>query len=707
MKYLLYTLATLVLIVIIGLSALVLFVDPNQFKGEIASQVEQQTGRSMEIQGSIKLSVFPWIGLELGRVVLGNAPGFGPQPFAEINGAQVRVKLIPLLSKRLEVKHIVLDGLQLSLAKDEKGRTNWEDLTKGEETKAPGPEKPESAKTAPKLAGMAVGGVTIKDADIRWEDLQAGKTVRLEHINAHLDQLSFGQPADLDLGFVLHLDDPALKETLSLSTTLVIDENLQQFELRQLEIQSHTESKEVPSGRLDASLNSSVFLDLGGQTLAIKGLHLKAAEALMEGELNAVSLLQEPKFSGQLNLQMNPRKTMGVLDLPTPATADENVLKSFGLSFGLAATQDSLTLHDLKAVLDDTHLNGRFSLASFARPKINFELDLDALDADRYLPPPPKGKAGEQPASAAPSPQAGSEEPLPLAKLVALNPNGNLTIGRLKIKKLEMQDLKVGFESTNRVVNIKSRIGQLYEGDLLGTVRIDARGQQPKIKLDTKLEKVALGPLLQDYLAKPPPLSGTAFMEIALAGKGETPTAIKRTLSGNIAAHIRDGTLSNMEFLALIKQGEAWWKGEPTPPSSQHMDKLKFVGLEFLASVNNGVVNTDRLLLDSRKLRIEGSGKVDLVQEKLDYAIRANRLRHEVDANGQEVAKVGKLPIIIDITGPLTKPRYILDVAAMAQARFEKKINKKKAGIEKKITEKLDKKLGPGMGNLLKGFLNQ
>lgn len=708
MKYLLYTLAALILIVILGLSALLVFVDPNQFKGEIASQVEQQTGRSFEIQGSIKLSVFPWIGLQLARVVLGNAPGFGPQPFAEIKEAQVQVKLIPLLSKRLEVKHIVLDGLHLSLAKDEKGRTNWEDLARGEEeTKAPGPEKPQSAKTAPKLAGMAVGGVTIKDAVIRWEDRQTGKTVRLEHINAHLDHLRFGQPADLDLGFVLHLDDPALKETLSLSTSLVIDENLQQFELRQLEIQSHTESKAVPSGRLDASLNSSVFLDLGKQTLAIQGLHLKAAEAIMEGDLNAASLLQQAEFSGQLNLHMNPRKTLGVLDLPLPATADENVLKSFGLSFGLAATQDSLTLHDLKAVLDDTHLDGRFSLASFSRPEINFELDVDALDADRYLPPPQTGQADEQPASAAGSPHSGSEKPLPLAELVALNPNGNLTIGLLKIKKLEMRDLKVGFVSQDRVLNLKSRVGQLYQGNFHATMRIDAQGRQPNINLDSKLDKVALGSLLQDYLAKEPPLSGTAFIEIALAGKGETSTAIKRTLDGNIAAHVRDGALSNMEFLTLIKQGEAWWKGEPTPPSSQHMDKLKFVALEFLASVKNGVVHTDRMLLDSRKLRIAGSGNIDLVQEQLDYAIRANRLRHEVDANGQEVAKAGKLPIIIAITGPLAKPRYVLDVAAMAKARFEKKINKKKARIEKKITEKLDKKLGPGMGNLLKGFLNQ
>ncbi len=43
-----------------------MFVDPNDFKGEIIGQVEETTGRKLELAGDIGLTVFPWLGLDLG-----------------------------------------------------------------------------------------------------------------------------------------------------------------------------------------------------------------------------------------------------------------------------------------------------------------------------------------------------------------------------------------------------------------------------------------------------------------------------------------------------------------------------------------------------------------------------------------------------------------------------------------------------------------
>jgi len=258
-----------------------------------------------------------------------------------------------------------------------------------------------------------------------------------------------------------------------------------------------------------------------------------------------------------------------------------------------------------------------------------------------------------------------------------------------------------------QVLTLKPEIAHFYQGDYRSTIRIDARERQPSVGLESHIQKVAIGPLLQDYLKKEPPLMGTAFMDMKLGGHGATLTSIKQTLGGNLTLQVKDGSLANVELLSLVKQGEAWWKGEPTPPSSGQIDKLKFVGLDFLATVRNGIVHTDRFLVDSRKLRIEGMGDIDLVHEQLDYSIKAVRLRHQADESGQEVAVAKKWPIIIDVSGPLSKPHYILNVAAMAKARFQKQIDKKKAKIEQKITNTLEKKLGTGAGGLLKGLLSR
>ena len=114
---------------VVGVIALSFIVDPNDYKQEISQQVEQTTGRTLTLEGDIGLSIFPWVALELGPLSLSNAKGFKAETFAQVNAAQIRIKLIPLLRKQLEMDTIILDGLVLNLEKDKSGKTNWADLT--------------------------------------------------------------------------------------------------------------------------------------------------------------------------------------------------------------------------------------------------------------------------------------------------------------------------------------------------------------------------------------------------------------------------------------------------------------------------------------------------------------------------------------------------------------------------------------------------
>jgi len=118
----------LVLLLIIAAVALPLLIDPNDFRDEISSLVEEQTGRKLAIEGEIGFSVFPWLGIELGKMELSNAPGFGDRPFAGIERADLKIKLLPLLRKQVEIKTVVLHGLDVNLARDKSGKTNWDDL---------------------------------------------------------------------------------------------------------------------------------------------------------------------------------------------------------------------------------------------------------------------------------------------------------------------------------------------------------------------------------------------------------------------------------------------------------------------------------------------------------------------------------------------------------------------------------------------------
>ena len=108
------------------LLAVWLLVNPNAYKGRIAGTVKDSTGRELVLEGDIKLSVFPWIALELGPATLGNPAGFGPEPFLKFQKASVHVKLWPLLSKQLEMAGVEIDGLDLRMRKNAAGKGNWE-----------------------------------------------------------------------------------------------------------------------------------------------------------------------------------------------------------------------------------------------------------------------------------------------------------------------------------------------------------------------------------------------------------------------------------------------------------------------------------------------------------------------------------------------------------------------------------------------------
>src|SRR5882757_7132000 len=116
---------------VIALLALVmlmvwLLVNPNHYKTRIAAAVKEATGRDLVLQGDIKLSVFPWIALELGPASLGNPAGFSGEPFVAFRHAAVRAKLLPLIHEQLVINRVEIDGLDVRLQKDAQGKGNWE-----------------------------------------------------------------------------------------------------------------------------------------------------------------------------------------------------------------------------------------------------------------------------------------------------------------------------------------------------------------------------------------------------------------------------------------------------------------------------------------------------------------------------------------------------------------------------------------------------
>lgn len=236
MRKVLKLLGSLLVLVVLLVAALAVYVttyfDPNDFRDRAAQYVRDRTGREFAITGDIKLSFFPWLGVQVGQVELGNAKGFGNDPFARVAQTDVRVKLMPLLEKRVEADTIVLRGLQLNLARNASGKTNWDDLAP---SAASGAEQP-SAETVNKgstkaAAGLAVSGVELSDARVDWNDATSGARYTVEHLNVSSGQLVPGKPFPLQAAFDLTAKQPAVSGHLSFAAEVTADPTLGRYQL--------------------------------------------------------------------------------------------------------------------------------------------------------------------------------------------------------------------------------------------------------------------------------------------------------------------------------------------------------------------------------------------------------------------------------------------------------------------------------------------
>ncbi|MFT7234828.1 MAG: AsmA protein [Methylophagaceae bacterium] len=694
MRILLKFIAFIVIIVIIGLIALPLIVDPNDYKQQISDQVEKATGRTLNLEGDIRLSVFPWIALELGPLSLSNAAGFDAKDFAKIDGAQLRIKLIPLLKKELEMDTIILDGLALNLEKNKAGKTNWDDLDGPAEQKA---DVKESANAEPALglAALTIAGVELTNANIAWSDKSNAAQYVIKNLNLKTDPLEPGQSTSVALDFNL-ASGQQWATKVSLTTNLTADVAKQLYTLKQLKLNTVATGEGLPLPEIALSLNGDVLADLNLQTADFSGLLLQIQDIAVEVDIKAKKILSEkPQFSGQIAVKaFNLKQLAEQLAVELPVMTDTSTMELVQLSSQLSGSTDHLSLDDLSIIFDQSQLTGQFSVRNFADPALKFKLALDSVDADRYMPL-AEDKAEETIASPATAGAVAASE-LPLETLRDLNITGSLKIGQLKISNTQSNNINININAKDGVVKLHPLSADLYQGQYQGNVSLDARGKSLKLSINEILNNIQAGPLLRD-LSGDDKISGLVNAKVKLIGRGKTVVQIKQTLSGNGDFSFTDGALKGINIADSIRKAKALLKGEPLPKSMSAV-KTDFSTFKGSFTTNNGLINNPDLVLMSPLLRISGAGTADLNKEAINYVLAVAVVGSSEGQEGKGLAELKGLVIPIKISGGFNNPAPTVDLASLLRDNATQK-------IKDKVTDKLKDKLGGGFGDIVGGAL--
>jgi len=175
------TIGIALLVLMVGLAAalvaVVSTIDVNRYKGVIAQKVSEATGRTLEIRGDLRLTLFSLVpAIRVEGVSLANAPWGSAPRMVRVKRLDAQVALLPLLQRQVRVKRLVLVEPEILLETDAKGRRNW-DLF---------PEK-RSGAPAPGNGGVPafhVREVRVKDGRLTYRDGASGRTttVRIDRL---------------------------------------------------------------------------------------------------------------------------------------------------------------------------------------------------------------------------------------------------------------------------------------------------------------------------------------------------------------------------------------------------------------------------------------------------------------------------------------------------------------------------------------------
>jgi AsmA protein len=372
------------------------------------------------------------------------------------------------------------------------------------------------------------------------------------------------------------------------------------------------------------------------------------------------------------------------------ATSDPDALGRVALKANLKGDQNKLTVSDGIFNLDESTLRFSLKASDFSRPNLAFDLNLDQINLDRYLPP----KSEQQPAPSKKTDPKKATDYEPLRKLIL---DGRIKIGQLVASKAKIKDLLVQIKAKNGIFNIDPLRLAMYQGNVDGKGSLNVQTNTPRSSLALNAENIQAGPLLRDVLEKDI-LEGVTTAQLKLAVTGDDAAMIKQSLDGTGQLRFNDGAIIGIDLAGMVRNVKSAFGLEQKPDQRPRTD---FAELNAPFSITQGLVHTPQTSLKSPLLRVTAAGDANLVKETLDFRVEP-KVVATIKGQGDTQQRSG-LMVPVLVSGTFAKPRFAPDLAGMAKKQLEEKVlGSGQSG------QKLDKEtLEETAKGVLKGILGQ
>jgi AsmA protein len=528
-KYVLYGIGSLLLLLALVAGYFAATFNPNDYKDDIIKLVKDKKERTLHIDGDIKLSFWPKIGADLGRLSISEHQS--DTIFASVESAKVALAVMPLLKKELVVDTIYVDGAKANVVKYKDGKFNFDDLLSKDE---------EESKIK-----FDIDGINVTNSEVKYTDEATGAKYNVSKFNMESGHIALAKPVDLKTDFTLTSNQPETAANINLKGNFLIDPETKHFKVKGLD--SHIvgdllsgknmdinasgdvdakpelmeflvdDLKFVASGNFDGAKQNidlsapaltilkdevsskkvtvsfgqekngdvlkanMVLADMKGSPKALQSSGITGDLSMLQGKRTVTGTFSSP-FRGSIqDLIFDIPKLAGNLDIKDPSLPNGGMKGTFNLG-AHADIKNEIANSKFNLTLADTKLTGDVGVKGFKKQNIKFNLNADKLDLNKLL-----GKSTAPAKNSVPA----NSKPADMSALKNMTLDGKLSIGSLIYDKYRVSGLNVGIKADGNKLALSGLNVKVDDSQIKGNVGI-SNFAKPLYTFDLDVDQVDL-----------------------------------------------------------------------------------------------------------------------------------------------------------------------------------------------------------------------
>ena len=611
------------LLTVVVTVVLLLFLPADRIARLAAEQIQAQTGRDVSITGDVSMTLWPVLGVSAGEIEVGNADWARQGSMLTARNAAIGIDAMALLSGEIKITNIEAASPTIRLESRKDGRASWIF------TDASGDAAIETGTTPDREAqAFSLQKLTVTDATLIY-DAEGSDLVSYSGVDLALDWPERLGAADIQATLRPAGADVDVVATINGFAGFIAGD-----------VQPVVARIKTSGGSLSLNGRASTAGDVAGRL----GLKLSDTDAFL--------------------------RALGLdgADLP------RGLGRSVDMDADLTLTSDRrLSLRGMQADLGGNTITGAADISLNGTPQINAQISAGALDL--------KGATQGDSSSASSAGSVGTGWPkdsIDASGLAAFNGEIALTASSIDLGSFQLGKTRALIKNDRSRMVFEMREVQAYDGTVSGEFVMNNRGG---LSVGGKIfaKSVSVQKVLRDAMDVER-LTGNGDAEISFLGSGSNVDAIMRSLSGNGALRLGQGTIQGLDLNTLMGSGNG--SGGTTVFDS--------LGATF--AINAGNLRNDDLLFVLPNYEARGKGRVGLGAQDIDYLFTPAALR----------ANSGKgIAIPVSIKGPWSNPRIQPDLEAAINlnlAEEKAKLKEKAKALEDdtkaRAQEKLEKELG-------------